>query len=316
MTKISAQVVADSISVYGDRITSLVLTFPRYILAEFNTHRVFSRNSASSRAIPFKKMVEAVQKDPFMPMAWMKDHSGMQGKEYLDSGQIFGCEATWKVARDYAVQQATILNERHKLTKQMANRLLEPFMWHTVIVTSTDWENFFAQRANEGADIHMQELAYRMLEAMNNSIPVKKREGEWHIPFVDDIDTARLALVVPVKETFHPHEWPSMALVKVATARCARTSYTLPGSVAKDDYAEDIALHDRLWKYPHPSPFEHCAQVPVDGEPLYETKRGNFTGWKQYRKMLEGENQHDSRLIKWELHNDVPYPITPTSKTV
>jgi len=97
---ISAKVVADSKNEYGNRVTTMVVTFPRIILAEFNTHRMFSRNSASSRAIPFEKMVKAVRENPFVPIAWMRDHKGMQGNEYLtDKEEIQEAKDIWLAAR-------------------------------------------------------------------------------------------------------------------------------------------------------------------------------------------------------------------------
>lgn len=146
MTKISAEVVADSLSPQGDRLTSLLITFPRMILAEVNTHRMLSKNTASSRAIPFKKMVESVQNDPFIPIAWQMDHRGMQGAEYLtDLGGYL--KGSWLQARDLAVNQAKLLNSLD-CTKQLCNRLLEPFMWTTMLITGSKegWENFFELR--------------------------------------------------------------------------------------------------------------------------------------------------------------------------
>lgn len=149
MKKIEANIVADSISPQGHRITSFLLTFPRFILAELNTHRMFSRNSASSRAIPFKKVVQMVQEDPFIPIAWQKDHKGMQGTEYItdatDWGSLDCCRMDWLQARDNAVDMAESLHNL-TVTKQLCNRLLEPFMWHTVLVTATEFENFFELR--------------------------------------------------------------------------------------------------------------------------------------------------------------------------
>jgi thymidylate synthase ThyX len=152
---IQSKIIADSIGPNGDRLTTFVVTFPRIILAEFNTHRMFSRNSASSRAIPFAKMVKSVQENPFIPIAWQKDHKGMQGTEYFnDSENIQGCEYEWLKARNYAVEVAENLNEdcgEGGVTKQLCNRLLEPFMWHTVIITSgkEGLDNFFNLRCPE-----------------------------------------------------------------------------------------------------------------------------------------------------------------------
>lgn len=145
-TVISAKVVADSKNEFGNRITTMVVTFPRIILSEFNTHRMFSRNSASSRAIPFEKMVKSVKEDPFIPIAWQKDHKGMQGTEYHTDSKSLGLSVgNWLLAKDNAIKQAVELSNLD-VTKQLCNRLLEPFMWHTVIVTATEWENFFALR--------------------------------------------------------------------------------------------------------------------------------------------------------------------------
>lgn len=144
---ITAKVIADSKNIFGDRITSMVVQFPRFILAEFNTHRLFSRNSASSRAVPFKKMLERVTNEPFIPIAWQKEHTGMQGTEYFTHPEdIERLRKNWLLSRDFAVQEATVLDS-FKVTKQIVNRLLEPFMWHTVIVTATEWENFFDLRS-------------------------------------------------------------------------------------------------------------------------------------------------------------------------
>lgn len=148
MKEISAQIIADSINPYGNRITTMLLTFPRFILAELNTHRIFSRNSASSRAIPFNKMVKMVQEDPFIPVAWQKEHTGMQGTEYhTDPRDIEFLTYHWKEAGQQAVKNAEFMSGRD-CTKQLCNRLLEPFMWHTVLVTSTEWDNFFHLRSS------------------------------------------------------------------------------------------------------------------------------------------------------------------------
>ena len=141
---IKAEIIADSKNLQGDRITTMIVTLPRIVLAEFNTHRMFSRNSASSRAIPFDKMVESVQTNPFIPMAWQKDHKGMQGTEYLDNKNGW-LDSSWLVAGDNAIYEAKDLHSKGA-TKQLCNRLLEPFMYHTVIVTATEWENFFHLR--------------------------------------------------------------------------------------------------------------------------------------------------------------------------
>ena len=148
MSKINAEIVADSVNVQGDRLTSVLVTMPRIILSEMNTHRMLSKNTSSSRAIPFNKMVETIQNDPFIPIAWQKDHKGMQGTEYFTSEfDIELLRQNWLKGRDYAVITAkagTLLGS----TKQLNNRLLEPFMWTTMLITGpkSGWDNFFNLR--------------------------------------------------------------------------------------------------------------------------------------------------------------------------
>jgi len=228
MTKISAMVVADSINQQGDRITTMMITFPRFILAELNTHRMLSKNSASSRAIPFQTMVQAVKDNPFIPIAWQKDHKGMQGVEYItDENEIKNCISDWLECRDWALNGAEGMSELNSVTKQLCNRLLEPFMWHTVLCTATEWENFFALRCpqyeysvakfrskkdlakttvhaenftdldwlklNKGqSEIHMMALAEAMWDARNESTPKVLQPGEWHIPFEDKLDSDKI----------------------------------------------------------------------------------------------------------------------------
>lgn len=150
MNLINAKIVADSISEKGHRITTMEIVMPRMILAEFATHRLFSKNSASSRAIPFKKMVKSVMETPFIPLAWQKEHSGMQGTEYFENPlTIKALERQWLEARDSAVHSANVLqmgDGYEGLTKQLVNRLLEPFMYHKVLITASEFNNFFNLR--------------------------------------------------------------------------------------------------------------------------------------------------------------------------
>jgi hypothetical protein len=259
---------------------------------------MFSRNAASSRAIPFNKMVEMVKNDPFIPIAWQKDHKGMQGTEYFEGDSIRYRKATWLTAKDVAVENAMRLANTQGVTKQLANRLLEPFMWYTVLVTATEWENFFELRcpeyhykgrvfkskkdllnANLGtfpttlnelewiilsksqAEIHIQALAEAMWDAMNESIPKELKSGEWHIPFEDRIE---LPPTIPIDAGYTLEEGVAIRKIKIATARCARLSYmTFDGEI---DITKDIMLHDTLLKSRHASPFEHCSRVLTEEE--------------------------------------------------
>lgn len=288
MKKISAEIIADSKNFRGDRITTYVVTFPRIVLAELNTHRVFSRNSASSRAIPAKKMRGMVLTNLFTPIKWQRDHKGMQGTKYFDGWKVLLLNYLWKLASVLMVFLSYVLN-KFGLTKQICNRLLEPFMWHTAIVTSTDFENFFALRAHDQAEIHIAKLAEVMLEQYNKSTPNKLHNGEWHIPFGDKFDKNRIISYLNLQDIYIEEEHIEMMMVKIATARCARVSYL--NFEGKDDYEADVNLHNRLSKMGHWSPFEHCAAA-TNLDKYY----GNFKGFVQYRKMFKGENKKDNRV--------------------
>jgi thymidylate synthase ThyX len=250
---IEAEIVADSMNMGGERITTFVLTFPRIILSEFNTHRMFSRNSASSRAIPFAKMVESVTENPFIPVAWQKSHRGMQGSDYHNEEESKWLVFRWLTARDNAVEQAQTLNGLN-VSKQICNRLLEPFMWQRVICTSTSegLNNFFDLRSNEAAEIHIQELALKMQEALLMSSPVALEDGQWHLPFGESVEDA--------------------------VASCARVSYTTVGDHKKFTKEENISLCKKLYESNHASPFEHVAMSAPDNNYYY-----NLRGWMSLR---------------------------------
>lgn len=319
----NAEIVADSKNEWGQRLTTFVVVFPRIVLAEFNTHRMLSKNSASSRAISFIKMLEAVRSKPFKPLRWMKEHKGMQGNDFFTAADdpaqevsiLDSLEHTWLSARDSMMLHSAELN-RLGLSKQICNRLLEPFMWHKVIVTGSDWENFFALRAEWAAEIHIQHLANLMLDVYNKSTPKQLVAGEWHIPFGDQIDEDQFNFVGPDDFTMQMQAL-EMFKVKIATARCAGVSYTVVGEDGKEeDYEKLIKRHDKLAGMGHWSPFEHCAKamskleydmsqrheiVKYEGvATLYSTNgwSGNTQGFIQYRKMFENENRKDSRVVK------------------
>lgn len=227
--RITAIILADSTN-KGHRLITYLLTYPRFIHAELMTHRVFSRNSASSRAIPFEKMIKSVEEDPFIPIAWQKDHKGMQGVEYFtETEEINKLTESWISASKTAVLMAKVLSGQG-LTKQLCNRILEPYLWHTVIVTASEWDNFFELRcprykfpalkdqvfkskkevltkthfanslsdidwlkaSQSGAEIHIQALAEAMWDAKNESTPKELKPGEWHIPFGDQMNNTIL----------------------------------------------------------------------------------------------------------------------------
>lgn len=280
--QISAKVIADSVPMHktvngGVRLTTMELTYPRFIHSEFMTHRVFSRNSASSRAIPVMKMLKQVWSDPAMPVWWGKNQAGMQAKEELKGWRLWLAQKLWVLAGWVMVCFAWAF-VKIGLHKQIANRVLEPWMWMKTIVTATDWGNFFNLRVHPDAQPEMRRLAEAMLVAYNGSTPVELPPDKWHLPYVTKGEYATLAWYGPgCRDDW---EW---VLQKLSAARCARVSY-LNHDGTKPDVEKDLALFEKLVAAPHASPFEHQA-IPCPG------KHGNFNGWKQYRQFIPNENQ-------------------------
>lgn len=276
---ISAKIILDSISEDGARITTMELVMPRIILAEFNTHRAFSRNSASSRAVSVEKKIREVRENPFIPLKWTRNKKGMQGENNFTKEQEEDFKDVWKEASKSAVAYADHLNYK-SLHKQVVNRLLEPFLWHTVLVTATEWDNFFEQRCSPLAEPHMEMLAWKMKEVMEWEPPIKLTFGEWHLPFVYG---------KPLGE-----DTTLKTRILVSAARCARVSYQKHGVETK--WEEDLEIGRKLLAAspPHWSPFEHQAQAfkPNDCEFKWmektlkykdSTNTGNFQGWIQAR---------------------------------
>lgn len=271
---IYSELIKDSSTPDGERLSTFVLTYPRMIHSEFMTHRAFSRNAASSRAIPISKMMEAVRNTPALPVFWGSNQPGMQAAEQLKGADLDNAELNWLDARTAALRSCELL-DKSKLHKQTANRVLEPFAHITVIATCAEpgLRNFFGLRAHKDAQPEFQVLAYSMLRQWLNSTPAALDWGDWHIPF-DPADARSTAYTLEDR-------------LKIATGRIARVSYLTHDGLR--DTAKDIELHDRLKQSGHWSPFEHCAQADFD---VIEEHRSNFErGWKQYRKSFRLEIQ-------------------------
>lgn len=325
--QISANIVGYSENEYGDRLLSVIVVMPKYLIAELNTHRAFSRNTSSSRAIPAKKMQASVLQDEFNPIAWMKAHSGMQGTDYfnVDSTQYREAVSEWNKARANAVESARVMNDIG-ITKQMTNRIIEPFMWATVLITSgmEGWNNFFEQRCskyidirgneylskedyqnvhgkngrdkldwlriNKGtAEIHMRELAECIYSEMKKTEPKKLKEGEWHLPM------------------YNPDICDNQPISKVVRYLCAvhaNTSYTVVGDQKEMSMDKGLEIFEKLVNANpiHYSPLEHCAvnmtryerelfsrRYITGSDGTIVTERGwcnNFRGFIQLRYML------------------------------
>lgn len=279
---IEAKIVEDSLGPSGVRLTTFVLTYPRFIHAEFMTHRVFSRNASSSRAIPVKKQIQMVRDNPAIPLAFTKNKAGMQGGEKLSVREHELAVTLWLAARDAAAQIAQALSDL-EVHKQYANRILEPFAHITVVCTATDFDNFFALRRHEAAQPEIHALADKMYELYTAQKPRPAVEGTWHLPFVDLQDMA-LIIVTDDEETLDKEY---ARLVRVSVARCARVSY-LNHEGKRPTPEEDEILYQRLVGAApiHASPAEHQAMATSDPN----IRSGNFRGWIQYRKTLKDEN--------------------------
>lgn len=306
MEGITAHVIADTL-IDGVRVLTFESRFPRFILPEVNTHRVFSRNSASSRARSIKRTFVEVMQDPFIPSPFTRNMRGMSGKPISPELQA-SCEEAWLKARDCAVMSALDLlvgkekranligddvtqyeqvidaydmeADSPSIHKQHVNRLLEPFMFHTAIITATEWDNFFNLRIAPDAQPEIYELAVKMDEARQASTPCTR---DYHLPYIDQ------KLSDDQVEAFH---------IKRSVASCASISYKAPDEL-NDGAVERIFTTMHAEK--HLSPFEHIACAPGKLPELIELMgwnnievsdqtdlSGNFrSGVIQLRKVLE-----------------------------
>lgn len=249
------EVVCDSYNTTTNtRLTTVVATYPRFVHAELLTHRMFSRNSQSSRAYPTHRLLEKVSLSPVTPVHWGKNQSGMQAKSELSAVK----KAIGKILWGCAAMNANFFAWSLSMAgahKQIVNRVIEPYTTITTIITATEWEPFFELRCHPDAQPEIQLLAKLIRSELYRSEPKQLEPGDWHIPFSDDI--------------------------AIATGKCARVSFLTHDG--KRDEAKDIALHDQLLNAipPHASPFEHCACAESDNK-FY----ANFKGFKSYRTFL------------------------------
>lgn len=283
---ISAEVILGSTSPYAKPIYTLKTRYPWFIHGEVMTHRVFSRNASSNRAIPLAKMLEEVENANLRaePVFWGAEQKGMSpGDELPDYPPTGGkypfvsprmeAQIAWANAAHAAAERARRL-ATVGTHKSICNRLLMPFAHANVIITSTEWENFFGLRLDKAADPTMRALAEAMWVAINEYKTQALSVTQWHLPFVDDVEDENA--------------------IKISVARCARVSYESFETGKRSTVEEDLRLYDKLMGAQplHASPAEHQATPDV---PYVETWQcpelhGNFVGWVQYRKTLKGES--------------------------
>lgn len=295
--QIKATVIADSVNPNGVRITTMELEYPRFIHAEFMTHRVFSRNSASSRAIPVAKVIEQVRTNPAMPVHWGKNQAGMQAKEELDSEPKAQSMALWLCAATDAANRAEQLLAQG-LHKQVVNRILEPFQLMKVVVTSTEWNNFFWLRDHADAQPEINVLA-KAMAAMDASTPVELDYGMWHLPYVRQIVGGGTQSYCDEQNKLIDIE----QAIKISCSSCAQVSYRkLDTSLEK---AETIYQKLVESEPVHASAFEHVAKCAIvedsncviqPGWTHVDTKgsvwSGNFRDWIQYRQLIPNNAKH------------------------
>lgn len=277
------KILADSISPNRQRITTFQLRYWRGIHSEVMTHRIFSRNASSSRAIPVVRMLEQIRNEAACPIHWGVNQSGMQAHKQLQGNALSEAKDLWLTASQLAADIAEEMTNIG-LHKQVANRILEPFQYISVVLTATDYDNWFELRDHEDAQPEIRELAREMKSAMELSEPRELRPGEWHLPYITDEERLR---------------YPIETLLKVSAARCCRVSYLRHDGQAPN-IEKDIELCEMLVgaRPLHASPFEHQATPDqkhkwyirlFKGQWEQSQNHGNFNGWVQYRKLIEAK---------------------------
>ena len=259
---IKAEIILDSSYHTTCRVSTLLVTMPTYVLAEFNKHRVFESNTSSSRAIPTEKLLEQVRNDPVIPIHWGVNQAGMEAKE--EEVEVSKAKDVWGFLIADACQAVEELSNLN-LHKQVTNRPLAPFMWSTVIVTATEWDNFFHQRLAKDADPMIQAVAKEMFEAMAFSIPVERKV---HLPFVSDRELAK---------------YTQEECTYMSVARCARVSYKRH----TDGFTleQDTALCERCKNSGHWTPLGHQLFAGKDDQFFH----GCMRGWLQLRQVLNNK---------------------------
>jgi len=271
-----AKVVADSIGPSGVRLLSILCSYPLMVHAEHLRHRCFSFSVASNRAIPTRLIIRQVIDDPVVPIWFGKNQGGMSAREELTGWRLRVARCAWLAARWPAIAIVWLML-RIGLHKQIANRVLAPWQWVTVLVTGTDWDNFFALRCHPDAQPEMRRAAEMMRDAIAESKPNELGETGWHLPFISTNELLRvLAPADPIEDG-------EQKLCLISAARCARVSVIRQDE--KRSSRDEVAMAEKLMKSGHFSPFEHQAQAL-----LGDHRCANLRGWMSYRSTIPNEN--------------------------
>ena len=307
-SNITAKIICDSISETGKRITTLELEYNRFLHCELLTHRMLSKNCSSSRAIPIEKMLGYIENNMAVPVYLGRNKSGMQAVEEIEDKEP--ALRFWKNSF-VGVKSTVNLLTKLGLHKQIANRLTEPYQMMKVVVTATEWDNFFNLRIDKDAQPELVMLADKMFNAMQDSSPKTLKAGQWHLPYVDSIEYTEGdgGYGEHKNNQWYHIEGNGIALedaIKISVASCAAVSYRTENmTLAKADKIFDMLINAENL---HSSPFEHVAKPIIVCDEDYENishmtgtwdggithmKRsgelcsGNFTGWVQYRHLLD-----------------------------
>lgn len=299
---ISAKVIADSINPRGTRIITFELVYPRIIHGEFMTHRRFSRNAASSRAIPVSTMLDLIEKDPAMPVHWGKNQPGMQAKEELDAVNKAAIQALWLEACKQAVSIARVMNDigGHK---QVVNRITEPFQHMRTVMTTTDTANWYWLRDHEDADPTIHALATAMRAAQDASEPTRLMHGEWHMPYLTTLRN-RYGDIGYFPKPENPDDYVEGVTVQealmISASCCAQASFRKADTSLEK--AETVFKRLIDSEPVHASPVEHQAMCFDDTYywPEGVTHRdrdgvywsGNFKDFIQYRQLIPNNAKH------------------------
>lgn len=299
---ITARILADSISPDGQRMTTMEIEYPRFILAELNTHRMLSKNSASSRAIPVKAMHEQIKAAPAGPVYWGKNQPGMKAREEIAANDLADAKFMWQRAMQDALHWAGTMADRLQLHKQVANRITEPWMTMKTVISGTEWANYFWLRDHPDAQPEIALLANKMHSVYEDSSPQLLHPGEWHVPYVTTYRDSHTG-VLHYLDSNDKYITAKEACI-ISASCCAQVSYRKND----DSYEKALKIYQQLIESEpaHASPVEHqampmdvrtmCRFEPETWEPGVthvsansDLWSGNLRGWIQHRKLIPGE---------------------------
>jgi thymidylate synthase ThyX len=287
------------------RLTTFKTNFHKFILAERNTHRSFSRSDRSSRAVPTLNLIEEVKQDPAMPVEFRRAQKGMSGGELLTGAALEIAQIGWREAAAAASAYCKGAYERGE-AKETTNRYIDTFVYTHSVMTSCEpgLLNFFGLRLDKGAQPEIRVLAEKMWAAWNESKPKQLNPGQWHLPFIDQqtVDEAAVHYALLDEERQSGlrlmfSDPLTRLLIMISAARCGRTSYNSFETNRRSIIEEDLRLYDRFAASAplHLGPLEHQAIPDVfhreDAPYRWENPElhGNLPGWRQWRKYIPDE---------------------------